>query len=162
MKENKEAKKELTLFEKEIKKYLDDFAKTSPEFAEKYANEKKSIQECCAYIGSIMREKANNGITIVEDDEVYYLARHYYDEDELKVENKYSIQNYVHSKKELTEEEKNEAIKRGKEEAEKELERIENEAKKKEIERLKKAKEAKIAKEKKKAEEQGQMSLFDF
>ena len=142
MEENKEAKKELTLFEKEIKKYLDEFSKSSPEFAEKYANEKKSIQKCCEYIGSIMKEKANNGITVVEDDEVYYLARHYYEEENLNVNGVVCIKEYIHSKKELTEEEKNEAIERGKHLAEKqykeELEQIEKKAKGKGIREVKK------------------------
>ena len=62
-------------FENAIKNYLDKRAESDRLFAESYRKENKSIQECC-----------NNAVG-VDDDTVYGWAVHYYDEDDIKVEN---------------------------------------------------------------------------
>lgn len=38
------------VFEERIKSYLDQRAAEDPQFAERYGNEKKSLEECCKYI----------------------------------------------------------------------------------------------------------------
>ena len=91
------------------------------------------------------------------DDEVYYLARHYYEEDNLTF-TETSATVVVNHTIELTEEEKQQA----REKAIKDFENAELEKLKKQAEKEKakeKAKEAKIKKEK---EESKQLSLFDF
>ena len=65
-----------------IRAMLDRRAADDPLFAERYANEKKSIDECCAYIiGEVSRMR----VEVLTDDEVLGLAVHYYDEADVKV-----------------------------------------------------------------------------
>lgn len=147
-------------FKNAIHSYLDSFAKENEFFANKYANEKKSIEDCCAYIiGEVQKMKVNG----LSDDEVFYLARHYYEEEDLKVNPLPSgLQVVVNHHIELTEEEKAEMRKKA-------LEEIKNEEKEKLLKEEKKKKEREekaqlraIEKEKKEAEKTGQLSLFDF
>lgn len=69
-------------FEEAIKNYLDGYAKGSPEFAVKYSNEKKTIEGCCNYIVEEARKQQKDRCTVMTDDAVYQLARHYYEEDD--------------------------------------------------------------------------------
>lgn len=78
----------MTPFESAIKEYLDARAKEDVKFAEKYSNEKKSIEECCSFILGEMRKKAKSGMYGATDAEVFGLAVHYYDEEDIKVEKK--------------------------------------------------------------------------
>lgn len=64
-----------------IKNYLDNRARTDELFATKYANPKKSIDECCRYITGEAYAKAKNGCAVISDEEVYGMAVHYYDEE---------------------------------------------------------------------------------
>lgn len=76
-------------FESTIKNYLDNRAESDRLFAESYKKENKSIQECCKYIYSQAKKllaKGGNAVG-VDDDTVYGWAVHYYDEDDIKVEN---------------------------------------------------------------------------
>lgn len=76
-------------FESTIKNYLDKRAESDRLFAESYKKENKSIQECCKYIYSQAKKllaKGGNAVG-VDDDTVYGWAVHYYDEDDIKVEN---------------------------------------------------------------------------
>ena len=66
-----------------IKKYLDDRAKNDPQFAICYAKKNKNIKDCFAYIISEARKQANANVCCMSDDEVFGLAVHYYDEDDL-------------------------------------------------------------------------------
>lgn len=69
-------------FEKAIKKYLDEYAANNESFKAKYENVNKNITECCNYICSEVQKKNVIGLT---DDEVYYMARHYYEEENIEV-----------------------------------------------------------------------------
>ena len=106
----------MTPFESAIKEYLDARAKEDVKFAEKYSNEKKSIEECCSFILGEMRKKAKSGMYGATDAEVFGLAVHYYDEEDIKVEE--DVRANVVINQEVTEEEKAEA-KRAKEEEKK-------------------------------------------
>lgn len=66
-----------------IKKHLDERAKSDPQFAANYSKEGKNIKDCYAYIISIARKKASGNVCCMSDDEVFGLAVHYYDEDNL-------------------------------------------------------------------------------
>ena len=66
-----------------IKAYLDKRAEEDSLFAPKYANEKKSIDECCSYIMGEARKRGN--AVAISDEEVYGMAVHYYDEDDIKI-----------------------------------------------------------------------------
>ena len=68
-----------------IKTYLDSRAATDPLFAAKYANPNKSIEECCKYITGEAYARAKNGISVISDEEVYGMAVHYYDEEDIHI-----------------------------------------------------------------------------
>lgn len=72
-------------FEEAIKRYLDERAKNDEQFATSYAKENKSIEECCRFIIGEARKKQENRVAVMSDEEVYGLAVHYYDEDNIKV-----------------------------------------------------------------------------
>lgn len=70
-------------FKEAIKNYLDERAKTDELFAKSYAKENKSLDECCAYI---MGEACKRGNAVaMTDEEVFGMAVHYYDEDDIQV-----------------------------------------------------------------------------
>lgn len=78
-------------FNEAIKKYLDGRAATDEEFAAKYANPDKSVDKCCTYIIQEVRKSATAGKTnavAMTDEEVFGLAVHFYDETDIKVDEK--------------------------------------------------------------------------
>lgn len=134
-----------------IKNYLDNRARTDELFAAKYANPKKSIDECCKYITGEAYAKAENGCAVISDEEVYGMAVHYYDEEDIKIRKAPNARTAkTNAEPELTKEQQ-EALRL---QAEKEYKaQILAEYKQKEIERKAKAREKKL---------QPQMaSLFD-
>ena len=66
-----------------IKSYLDERAGTDELFAKSYAKENKNLDECCSYIMGEARKRGN--AVAMSDTEVFGLAVHYYDEDDIKV-----------------------------------------------------------------------------
>lgn len=68
-----------------IKSYLDNRAASDPQFAERYANPRKSIDECCRYITGEAYAQARNGVAVLSDETVYGLAVHYYDEENITI-----------------------------------------------------------------------------
>lgn len=66
-----------------IKNYLDERAKNDELFAKAYAKPNKSIDECYKYVLGEARKKGTAvGMTA---EEVFGLAVHYYDEDNIKI-----------------------------------------------------------------------------
>lgn len=90
-------------FEQTIKAYLDKRAETDSLFAEKYKNEKKNIAECCKFIISQVHKMGVCGLT---DEEVYGIAVHYYDEENVGNIDKVDCKVVVNHSVELTQEEK--------------------------------------------------------
>ena len=142
-----------------IKSYLDNRAKTDELFAVAYAKPNKNIDECFNYILGEAKKQGN--AVYLPDDVVFGWAVHYYDEDDIKI-NQLPANTNVTARAgiELSDEDK-ELIKASAEE----------EYKKQCIAKLKAADEAKAKKaaEKKKAEmerrkqaEQSQPNLFQF
>lgn len=78
----------LTPFEETIKKFLDKLAKEDELFARNYVKSNKSISECCNYIYQQIEKNHKGGTRCVgcSDEEIFGLAIHYYDEDDIKVE----------------------------------------------------------------------------
>lgn len=74
-------------FQQAIKNHLDNLATTDPQFAEKYKNPKKNIEECCKYIIGEVHAKTKTQTAVMSDEEVYGMAIHYYDEDNITVRN---------------------------------------------------------------------------
>ena len=103
----------------ELKKYLDNRANEDALFAERYAKENTSIDECVDYVISCAYEKGGGKNIGVSRDEVFGWAVHYYDEDEVKIKKfgKASASASATSKNvELSEDEKQELKKRAEEE----------------------------------------------
>lgn len=66
-----------------IKAYLDERAAKDADFALAYAKKNKSIDQCFEYI---MGEASKRGNAVcMTDEEVFGLAVHYYDEDDIKI-----------------------------------------------------------------------------
>lgn len=95
-------------FKDTIKAYLDQRAQSDPLFASSYIKEGKSIEECCNFIIQEVQKMKVNGLS---DDEVFGLAVHYYDEDDLGEIKASNCKVVVNHAVELTEEEKEQARK---------------------------------------------------
>lgn len=95
-------------FKDTIKAYLDQRAQSDPLFATSYQKEGKNIDECCNYIIQEVQKMKVNGLS---DDEVFGLAIHYYDEDDLGTIKASHGKVVVNHTVELTEEEKEQARK---------------------------------------------------
>ena len=91
-----------------IQKYLQQRSDEDALFAQRFANPKKSIDECCRYILGEARKRGTS--VVMSDAEVFGMAVHYYDEENIKIE-KVSAGCSISSnqKVELTEEDKNAA-----------------------------------------------------
>ena len=149
-------------FREVIRSYLEDRAKDDELFAAVYAKENKSIDECCNYILQQVKASGRCGFS---DEEIYGMAVHYYDEDDIKNVKPVSagkiVVNHV---VELSEAEKAEAKEKAKADYEKEqLAKLKEEERKRE-EKERKAKEERIRKQKEAEERQKslQLSLFDM
>lgn len=93
-------------FQDTIKAYLDARAQTDELFAISYAKEGKSIEECCNFICQEVKKMKVQGLA---DEEVYSLAVHYYDEDDLGTITGAGCNVVVNHTVELTEAEKEQA-----------------------------------------------------
>lgn len=67
-----------------VREYLDRRATDDAQFAVSYAKPKKSIDECWRYILGEARRRGS--AVCMSDEEVFGLAVHYYDEDDIKVQ----------------------------------------------------------------------------
>lgn len=95
-------------FTRTIAEYLNLRAATDPLFAPNLAKPHKNIEDCITYILKQVQQSACNGF---EDDEIYSMAVHYYDEDDLEVGSPVACHVVVNHTIVLTEEEKAEARK---------------------------------------------------
>lgn len=93
-------------FKRTIQAYLEQRAAEDILFAETYRKEGKNIDDCITYILNTVKASGCNGFT---DGEIYSMAVHYYDEDDIEIGNPISCQVCVNHTVELTEEEKAEA-----------------------------------------------------
>ena len=90
-------------FKRTIQDYLEARAKIDELFAKSYAKPNKSIDECITYILNEVQRSGCNGF---EDNEIYGMAVHYYDEDNLDAGKKINCKVVVNHVVELTEKEK--------------------------------------------------------
>ena len=95
-------------FTRTIAEYLNLRAATDPLFAPNLAKPHKNIEDCITYILQQVQQSACNGF---EDDEIYSMAIHYYDEDDLEVGSPVACHVVVNHTIVLSEEEKAEARK---------------------------------------------------
>jgi len=89
-------------FRQVIKKYLVQRMVKDPLFVETYQKSGKNIDDCITYILNTVKASGCNGF---EDEEIYGMAVHYYDEDDIKVGSKVQATIITNQKVELTEEE---------------------------------------------------------
>lgn len=142
-------------FEIAIKSYLEEKAKTDSVLAEKLKNSNKSISECCNYIISEVKKKITGQWAACTDDEVFGLTIHYWDEENIKVQNAPSANVVIN--RELSPEEKEEAEKL----AEQKRAQWMAERKQKQEEALQRKKEEEAKAKRKKEKEEGLLFLFD-
>ncbi len=93
-------------FKATIKAKLDEVAKEDESFAKSYAKENKSLDGCINYILNTVRKSGVQGYT---DNEVYGMALHYYDEDNIKDPGAQQCHVVVNHTVQLTEQEIEEA-----------------------------------------------------
>jgi len=93
-------------FTRTIAEYLNLRAATDTLFASNLQKPHKSIEQCITYILNQVQKSGCNGF---DDDEIYSMAIHYYDDDDLDVGNSIPCNVVVNHVVELTEEEKEEA-----------------------------------------------------
>lgn len=130
-------------FKNTIKAYLDQRAESDLLFSFKYSAPKKNIDDCITYILNQVQKSGCNGFV---DDEIFGMAVHYYDEDNIetgKPMNAYVVVNHV---VELTAEEKEQARQDA-------IQKAQDEAYRKITQSVKKAKKVVL---------NPQPSLFDF
>lgn len=94
------------LFQDRIKEHLEKLAFMDPQFAERYRNPEKSLEKCCEYI---LGEVSASGCGGYDDDEIFGMAVHYYDEDDIKIKPNNVSRVVVNEHIDLTEAEKAEA-----------------------------------------------------
>lgn len=92
-------------FKRTIQAYLEERAKVDDLFAKSYSKPNKSIDECITFILNEVQKSGCNGF---EDDEIFGMAVHYYDEDNLDAGKKINCKVVVNHTVELTEKEKQE------------------------------------------------------
>lgn len=90
-------------FRQTIKAYLDERAKNDELFAVSYAKENKNMDDCVTFILNQVKSSKCMGLT---DEEVYSLAVHFFDEDDIEIGNSIACNVIVNHTVELTEEEK--------------------------------------------------------
>lgn len=100
-------------FKETIKQYLDNRAQTDSLFATTYAKENKSIDECVNYIYSEVQKSGRKGFN---DDEIFGMAVHYYDEDDLKASKVSNVKAVVNHVVELSEDDKEQLKQKAEEE----------------------------------------------
>lgn len=93
-------------FKQTIKAYLDERAKNDKLFAVSYAKENKNMDDCVTFILNQVKRSKCMGLT---DEEVYSLAVHFFDEDDIEIGNSIACNVIVNHTVEFTEEEKAQA-----------------------------------------------------
>lgn len=102
-------------FKKTIENYLRVRANTDEQFRERFEDKKKSIDECINFIFNTVKASGCNGF---DDEEIYGMAVHYYDEDNIPASYLKKVRGnvVVNHRAELTAKEKAELEKKAKEE----------------------------------------------
>lgn len=95
-------------FKRTIQAYLEQRAAEDELFAVTYKKPNKSLDNCITFILNEVQKSGCNGLT---DGEVYSMAVHYYDEDNIEVGKPIDARVIVNHVVELTSEEKEEARK---------------------------------------------------
>lgn len=130
-------------FKNTIKAYLDQRAESDVLFSLQYSKPDKNIDDCLTYILNTVQKLGCNGFA---DEEIYSMAVHYYDEDNINIGAPVDCHVTVNHVVELTEEEKQQAHKEA-------LQKAQDEAYAKLTQPTKRVKQSETA---------NQQSLFNF
>lgn len=130
-------------FQNDIKAYLDQRAESDILFSFQYSKPDKNIDDCIKYILNTVQKSGCNGFA---DEEIFNMAVHYYDEDNIEVGKEINAYVVVNHFVEITEEEKEQARQDA-------IQKLQNEAYNKMKQPIKKAKKVVM---------NTQSSLFDF
>lgn len=95
-------------FTRTILTFLEQRAEIDSLFAESFAKENKNIDDCVTYI---LYQVQKSGCMGFADDEIYSMAVHYYDEDDIEVGKPINGKIVVNHVVQLTEQEKEQARK---------------------------------------------------
>lgn len=93
-------------FKRTIEAYLIDRAYADELFAVSFNKPNKNMDDCITYILNCVKQSGCNGFT---DEEIYSMAMHYYDEENIETGNPVNCSVVVNHTVELTPEEKEEA-----------------------------------------------------
>lgn len=93
-------------FKTAIQSHLNSMAASDPLFATTLKKPNKNIDDCITYI---LNQVKSSGCSGFSDDEIFGMAVHYYDEDDLKPGKKINAKVVVNHSIELTEEDKEKA-----------------------------------------------------
>lgn len=91
------------LFKNKIQEYLTQRASQDEQFRSRYENPRKSVDDCINFILHEVQKSNCNGFS---DEEVYGMAVHYYDEDDLSKIKSIHCHVVINQHFELTDEEK--------------------------------------------------------
>ena len=100
-----------------IRKHLQAIANEDVLFAHKFGNEKKSVEQCVTYI---LNQVKKSGCIGFADEEIFGMAIHYYDEEDIEVGEEIKCNVVVNQEVKLTEEKIAEAKRQAIEKATKE------------------------------------------
>ena len=131
-------------FKETINAYLDQRAETDVLFSLQYSKPEKNIDDCITYILNTVKQSGCNGFA---DDEIYSMAVHYFDEDNIDAGSPINAHVVVNHVVELTAQEKEQARQDA-------IRRVQDEAYRKMTQQAKKPKPTLTA--------TTQPSLFDF
>ena len=92
-------------FKETIQNYLENRAISDTLFTPSFRKPNKNIDDCITYILNTVKKSGINGFM---PDEIYSMAVHYYDEDNINIGNPINCKVVVNHHVELTEEEKKE------------------------------------------------------
>ncbi len=93
-------------FEDTIREYLENVQRMTHFSLSNSSNPSKSVEDCVTYIINEVQKSGCNGFA---DDEIFGMAIHYYEENEIEVGKPINCQMVVNHTVELTEEEKEQA-----------------------------------------------------
>jgi 2-phosphoglycerate kinase len=97
--------KSTEIFKQTIQNYLEQRAQNDKLFTASYAKQDKSIDRCITYILNTVQKSGCNGFA---DEEIYSMAVHFYDEDDIDAGQPLDCKIVVNHAVELTTEEKDE------------------------------------------------------
>jgi hypothetical protein len=98
--------KSTEIFKKTIQNYLEQRAANDELFAVSFGKPQKNMDDCITYILNTVQKSGCNGFA---DDEIYSMAVHFYDEDNIEVGKSINCHVTANHVVELTEEEKQQA-----------------------------------------------------